>query len=82
VRLRQVTGWIATTARRRRAAAGGTLGARAPLPTAPPPDADKIAAVGEVLHACYPDRDEPLDDHLTALMLQLTIERAAPPPRR
>ncbi|WP_332802012.1 hypothetical protein [Sphingomonas sp. RT2P30] len=41
-----------------------------------------MAAVGEVLQACFPDPEEPLDDHLTALMLRLSIDPTEPTPKR
>jgi hypothetical protein len=77
VRLHGVTDWIAATARRRRATPVAHEGATPPAP--PPPDAEKVTIVGDMLQASFPDPDEPLDDHLTALMLRLTIEPVAPP---
>jgi hypothetical protein len=81
VRLRSVTAWLAATARGRRAVPSDAE----PTPSSgTPPDRDRVAAVGEVLQACFPDPEEPLDDHLTALMLRLSIDptEPTPPPRR
>jgi hypothetical protein len=37
-----------------------------------------VLRVGDVLHACYPESEEVLDNGLTALMLRLTVESADP----
>lgn len=50
----------------------------APSPIGPPPDEHRVAAVGAVLQSCFIEIEHPLDDHLTALMLQLTIEPDGP----
>jgi len=51
-------------------------------PTCSPPDHERVVQVGGVLQSCYPERDDALDDNLTALMLRLTVETAPPPPPR
>jgi hypothetical protein len=79
VSLRSVTEWLAATARGRRAGPAGAV--QPPSPEAPP-DREKVVAVGEVLQACFPDPDEPLDDHLTALMLRLSVDTPEPAPPR
>jgi len=78
-----LTHWIAATARLHGRAATSPVGA-VPRPTGPPFDHDRIARVGDALHACFPDDEEEiLDDKLTALMLRLTVEPPEPPaPRR
>ncbi|MEG3143428.1 hypothetical protein U1839_02065 [Sphingomonas sp. RT2P30] len=79
MRLRSVTAWLAATARGRRAVPAGAE----PTPSSEtPPDRERVAAVGEVLQACFPDPEEPLDDHLTALMLRLSIDPTEPTPKR
>jgi hypothetical protein len=75
MRLR-VTHWITATVRWRRVPA--TVITLAPPPTGPPLDHERVEQVGDVLHACYPERDEVLDNGLTALMLRLTVEPADP----
>ncbi|HSI16216.1 MAG TPA: hypothetical protein VK980_00490 [Sphingomonas sp.] len=76
MRLR-VTNWITATVRWRRVPA--TVVARdAPPPTGPPLDHERVVQVGDVLHACYPESEEELDNGLTALMLRLTVEAADP----
>lgn len=83
--LRGVTDWISASARRRRARAAPVAHDAAAPSAPPPPDAEKVTIVGDMLQASFPDTDEPLDDHLTALMLRLTIEPNAPkkpPPRK
>jgi hypothetical protein len=57
----------------------GVVANAPPLPpTGPPLDHQRVAQVGDVLQSCYPERDETLDDNLTALMLRLTIEPTSP----
>lgn len=56
--------------------------AEAPPPAGPPLDHDRVGQVGDVLQSCYPEREDALDDNLTALMLRLTVEAAAPPAPR
>ena len=80
MRLR-VTNWIAATVRRRRTVAT-TVMLDAPPPTGPPLDHQRVLQVGDVLQSCYPERDETLDDALTALMLQLAVEPVDPPRKR
>ena len=66
--------WIATTVRWRRApAASGALVA-SPPPADPPLDHEHLVRVGDVLQVCYPEKEDALDDNLTALMLRLTVE--------
>jgi hypothetical protein len=71
MRLR-VTNWITATVRWRR------VPATVPPPTGPPLDHERVLRVGDVLHACYPESEEVLDNGLTALMLRLTVEPADP----
>ena len=80
MRLR-VTNWIAATVRKRRVAATIAI-LDAPPPTGPPPDHERVLQVGDVLQSCYPERDETLDDALTALMLRLAVEPVDLPTRR
>ena len=54
--------------------------AEAPPPAGPPVDHDRVVQVGDVLQSCYPEREDALDDKLTALMLRLTVESTPPPP--
>jgi hypothetical protein len=70
--------WMATVRRHR----GLPALAEAPPPAGPPLDHDRVGQVGDVLQSCYPEREDALDDKLTALMLRLTVESTPPPPRR
>lgn len=81
MRMGRVTEWIVAAARRRGRPAA-SVDRIILAPTAPPPDQERVARVGEVLHACYDDGDEALDDKLTALMLRLTVEPQPPPTRK
>ncbi|MDB5676322.1 MAG: hypothetical protein JWM65_3304 [Sphingomonas bacterium] len=76
MRLR-VTHWITATVRWRRVPATVATRDAAP-PTGPPLDHERVLQVGDLLHVCYPEKDETLDDGLTALMLRLTVEPADP----
>jgi hypothetical protein len=80
MRLR-VTHWIATTLRRRRTVTT-TMALAAPPPTGPPPDHERVVQVGDALQSCYAEKDETLDDNLTALMLRLSVEPVDPPEPR
>ncbi|MES2043673.1 MAG: hypothetical protein V4475_07335 [Pseudomonadota bacterium] len=53
-----------------------------PPPTGAPLDHERVVQVGGVLQSCYPEREDTLDDKVTALMLRLTVEPAPPPPTR
>ena len=80
MRLR-VTNWIAATVRKRRAVTA-VVALDAPPPTGPPLDHERVLRVGDALQSCYPERDETLDDALTALMLQLAVQPVDPPAPR
>ena len=74
----RIAHWISATVRwRRDPVAAATLAVPAP-PTGPPLDQEHLVQVGDVLQVCYPERDDTLDDNLTALMLRLTVEPGGP----
>lgn len=77
----RVPHWIATTVRRR-GTVTATVALDAPPPTGPPPDHERVVQVGDALQSCYPEKDETLDDDLTALMLHLSVEPVIPPTPR
>jgi hypothetical protein len=77
----RVTEWIVAAARMRGRPAA-SVDCVVLTPAAPPPDQERVARVGDVLHACYDHGDEALDDKLTALMLRLTVEPQPPPTTR
>lgn len=79
MRLR-ITQWMATV-RRHRGLPPPAL-AEAPPLAGPAVDHDRVVQVGDVLQSCYPEREDTLDDKVTALMLRLTVEPAPPPPTR
>ena len=80
MRLRLVSNLIEAAARR--CGRAGLAKGPPPPPTGPPLDHQRVMQVGDVLQSCYPERDETLDDNLTALMLRLTVEPAPPPAAR
>lgn len=81
MRLRLVSNLIYAAARRY-GRAGRLANAPPPPPTGPPLDHQRVTQVGDALQSCYPEREDTLDDNLTALMLRLTVEPPPPPDAR
>jgi hypothetical protein len=80
MRLR-ITHWM-TTMRRHRGLPPSAIADVPPPTTGPPLDHERVVQVGDVLQSCYPEREDGLDDKLTALMLRLTVEPPPPSPPR